>query len=115
MSSRKSRNSSHANAQIEQDSRPLSVTSTVPEVLVDPNIAMHCVLKNSVERLIKSFEDDEDPYKDKLEELIIERNEDGKSPMDMACTLGRPALVKELLTRGVDPNSSTVKGKCFKT
>ena len=110
MSSRKSRTSSHANAPIEQE-RSLSVASTVPEILVDPNIAMHCVLKNTVERFIKCFEDDEDPYKEKVEELIVERNEDGKSPIDMACILGRPAMVKELIARGVDPNVTTVKGK----
>jgi hypothetical protein len=49
----------------------------------------HCILKNDTQRLVKCFEDDEDEYKDTVAELINQRGEDGKSPLDVAATLGR--------------------------
>ena len=83
----------------------------VVEVLL-PNttIVTHCVLKNDVERLQKSFEDDTDPYKETVQELINARGQDGKSPLDLAATLGRVDMAKELLQRGAEINSVTSKG-----
>ena len=81
------------------------------EVLVDSNIAMHCVYTDSVTRLMQCFENPEDPYKGEIMDLLNERDEEGKNPLDMACILGRLSVVKELLTRGVDPNAVTARGK----
>ena len=62
-------------------------------------------------RFVKCFEDEEDPFKDTVAELINERGSEGKSPLDMAALLGRVEMVKELITRGAEVNSLTPKGK----
>ncbi|KAK3593683.1 hypothetical protein CHS0354_013580 [Potamilus streckersoni] len=83
------------------------------EILL-PNctIATHCVLKNDVTRFTLCFENDEDPYKETVGELINQRDDDGKSPLDIAATLGRLQMIKELIARGADVNSVTEKGFC---
>jgi ankyrin repeat protein len=43
---------------------------------------------------------DEDEYKDTVAELINQRGEDGKSPLDVAATLGRVDMSRELIQRG---------------
>jgi ankyrin repeat protein len=83
----------------------------VEVLLPNTNIVTHCILKNDVERLRKSFEDDEDPYKETVLDLINRRGSDGKSPLDLASTLGRIDLAKELIVRGAEVNSVNVKGK----
>ena len=93
-----------------QDSEETLEEEEQGEILVDSNIAMHCVFTNSTDRLMQCFDNAEDPYKDAIMELINERNDDGKNPLDMACILGRLAVVKELLARGVDPNAVTARG-----
>ncbi|XP_052790481.1 ankyrin repeat domain-containing protein 45-like isoform X2 [Mya arenaria] len=96
-----------------QDSENPDVTQDEVEVLL-PNttIVTHCILKNDIPRLTKSFEDDTDPFKEIIAELINQRDDNGKSPLDIACTLGRADMVKELLQRGADINASTGKGFC---
>lgn len=84
----------------------------VEVLLPNTTIVTHCVLKNDVERLVKCFESDEDPYKETVAELINERDENGKSPLDVAATLGRVDIAKELITRGAEVNSVTTKGYC---
>ncbi|KAK3088369.1 hypothetical protein FSP39_018326 [Pinctada imbricata] len=98
---------------------PVSVGDTeeteeeVVEVLL-PNttIVTHCILKNDIERLQKSFEDDTDPYKETVQELLNTRGDDGKSPLDLAAMLGRIDMSKELIQRGAEINSVTSKGYC---
>jgi len=82
----------------------------VEVLLPNTTIVTHCVLKNDVERLTKCFEDDTDPYKETVVELLDRRDENGKSPLDTAATLGHIEIAKELITRGADVNSVTVKG-----
>ncbi|ESO92833.1 hypothetical protein LOTGIDRAFT_120207 [Lottia gigantea] len=83
----------------------------VPEVLLpNTNIVTHCILKNDVDRLTKCFEDEEDEFKDKVESLLNIRNEEGKSPLDLAAMLGRNDITRELLQRGADLSQISWKG-----
>ncbi|KAL8598182.1 hypothetical protein ACOMHN_043253 [Nucella lapillus] len=81
-------------------------------LLPDTTVVTHCIFKNDLERLIRSFEDDSDPYKESITELINERDDDGKSPLDLSASLGRTDICRELLTRGADLTSVTDKGYC---
>ncbi|XP_064616511.1 ankyrin repeat domain-containing protein 45-like isoform X1 [Liolophura sinensis] len=84
----------------------------VEVLLPNTNIVTHCVLKAAAARLAKCFDDDEDPFKENVAELITERGDDGKSPLDIASTLGRVEIIRELLHRGADVNDTTEKGYC---
>ena len=87
------------------------VEEKVEEVLLpNTNIVTHCVLKNDVVRFTKCFEDEEDPFKETVSELINIRNDDGKSPLDISATLGRIDMTKELLHRGADITDVTANG-----
>lgn len=77
----------------------------------DVNIAMRCALKGSVDRFVKSFEDEEDQFFDKVADMLMERDEEGKTPLDMAALLGRVGMVRELITRGAEINAATSNGK----
>ncbi|XP_060597770.1 ankyrin repeat domain-containing protein 45-like [Ruditapes philippinarum] len=81
-------------------------------LLPNTTIVTHCILKDDIPRLTKSFEDDSDPFKETIAELINQRDNDGKSPLDIASTLGRADMARELLQRGADVNSLTPKGFC---
>ena len=76
------------------------------------NIAIHCALKGDVEQFVQCYEDPESQYKDTVGDLINGRDANGKSPLDLAATLGRVKMVKELINRGADVNSFTFKGRC---
>ena len=60
--------------------------------------------------LQRCFEDDADKFKDQVVELLNKRDDDGKSPLDIAAQLGRLEITRELITRGADINSFTSKG-----
>ena len=81
-----------------------------PSTPVDANIAMRCVLKDKLERFTKCFEDEEDPFHGSVAEMIEERDDNGKTPLEMAAILGRVELVKELITRGAEVNKQTSSG-----
>ena len=91
----------------EGDSRATSRTVTPADV----NIAMRCVLKSNVDRLVKAFEDEEDQFHNSVSEMISERDDDGRCPLDMAGILGRVGMAKELVTRGADINATSKNGK----
>ncbi|XP_076436392.1 ankyrin repeat domain-containing protein 45-like [Babylonia areolata] len=96
---------------MESDAQPEEAVQE--EVLLpDTTIVTHCIYKNDLERLVKSFEDDSDPYKESINELINERDDDGKSPLDLAASFGRTDICRELLNRGADLSSITDKGYC---
>lgn len=86
------------------------VNQDVEILLPDTTIVTHCILKDDIPRLIKSFEDETDPFKETVAELINERDDNGKSPLDIAASLGRADIARELLQRGADANSVTPKG-----
>ena len=60
--------------------------------------------------MLRCFEDDQDPFKEVILELLNERDDSGKAPLDLAACLGRNQLTMELLQRGADVNSVTKKG-----
>ncbi|RUS80520.1 hypothetical protein EGW08_011704 [Elysia chlorotica] len=82
----------------------------VEQLLPNTNIVTHCIYKNDPNRLVRCFEDDQDPFKDEVLELLNERDDAGKSPLDLAACLGRNQITMELLKRGADVNSVTKKG-----
>ncbi|GFN73507.1 ankyrin repeat domain-containing protein 45 [Plakobranchus ocellatus] len=84
--------------------------SEIEQLLPGTNIITHCIYKNDPNRLIRCFEDDQDPYKADVLDLLNERDENGKSPLDLAACLGRNQITKELLQRGADVNNITTKG-----
>ncbi|XP_046360953.2 ankyrin repeat domain-containing protein 45-like isoform X1 [Haliotis rufescens] len=81
-------------------------------LLPNTNIVTHCVYKNDVTRFVKCFEDDEDQFKETVSDFLNTRDEEGKSPLDVAATLGRIDMTRELLQRGADINNVTTKGYC---
>lgn len=86
----------------------------VEVLLPNTNIVTHCVLKADAARLAKCFDDEEDPFRENVAELLNERGDDGKSPLDIAATFGRVEVIRELLQRGADVNNTTEKGLfCF--
>ena len=66
--------------------------------------------KGDVERFRELFEDPESLYSTDPSRALNERNEEGKSALDIAAMLGRKELVRELLERGADINSQTKRG-----
>jgi len=98
---------------LESETTGLSESESQVEILLpDSTIVTHCIYKNDLERLLKSFDDDSDPYKENINELINERDFDGKSPLDLAASLGRTDITRELLKRGADLTAITEKGYC---
>lgn len=95
----------------QQDANSTEEPQEEVEILL-PNttIVTHCILKDDIPRLQKSFEDETDPFKETIAELINQRDCDGKSPLDIAATLGRVNMARELLQRGADVNAVTPKG-----
>ncbi|KAL4218689.1 ankyrin repeats protein [Mactra antiquata] len=91
---------------------PTEEEEAVEILLPNTTIVTHCILRNDIPRLTKSFEDDTDPFKENIAELINERDSDGKAPLDIASTLGRAEMTRELLQRGADVNAVTPKGFC---
>ncbi|VDI77963.1 Hypothetical predicted protein [Mytilus galloprovincialis] len=81
-------------------------------LLPNTTIVTHCILKNDSQRFVRCFEDDEDAFKDTVAELINQRGEDGKSPLDLAATLGRGDISKELIQRGADVLAVNCQGYC---
>ena len=43
-------------------------------------------------------------------EILEQRNENGKSALDIASMLGRTQILQELVNGGANPNSSTTNG-----
>jgi len=79
-------------------------------LLPNTTIVTHCILKDDIPRLRKSFEDETDPFKETIAELINQRDGDGKAPLDICSSLGRVDMIKELLQRGAEVNAVTPKG-----
>ena len=98
----------------ENANEPSIVTSdenaTDSDAVDNVNVVVECVLKNDIGRLLKCITDDADPHHDTITELLSERDENGKSPLEIAATLGRKDFITELITRGVNVNSATETG-----
>jgi len=70
----------------------------------------HCIMKNDPRRFVQCFEDEADPYRETVNDLLNQRDDDGKTPLDVAAKLGRVELTKELIARGADVTATSPKG-----
>uniref|UniRef100_A0A0B6YBG7 Uncharacterized protein n=1 Tax=Arion vulgaris TaxID=1028688 RepID=A0A0B6YBG7_9EUPU len=80
------------------------------QLLPNTTIVTHCIYRNDTETLKRCFEDPTSPYKDQMNELLNQRDDDGKSPLDVAAILERTDIVKMLIQFGADVNIFTSKG-----
>ena len=78
-------------------------------VSVAPNVVMRCTLRGSVESFGALFESEEHD-RDALLAMLVERDSDNKSPLDMAAILDHVDLMKELIAKGADSNAATGTG-----
>ena len=67
-------------------------------------------VKGDIAELKQLFDDPESPYGNDGSNAVNRRNREGKSALDMAAMLGRNEIILELLARGADVNSKTIKG-----
>uniref|UniRef100_H2ZBH1 Uncharacterized protein n=1 Tax=Ciona savignyi TaxID=51511 RepID=H2ZBH1_CIOSA len=58
------------------------------------------------------FEDTENPYYETASSLLIQRSNVGKSPIEIACMLGRAEILKEIIKRGCSVNEANGAGYC---
>ncbi len=72
---------------------------------------MKCVLQNDVDRFNRCFEDEEDTFHETVNDYMNERDDYGKTPLDMSAILGRVEMLKELVTRGAEVNKTTSSGE----
>ncbi|XP_067941893.1 ankyrin repeat domain-containing protein 45-like isoform X2 [Watersipora subatra] len=74
------------------------------------NIAYQCAMKGSVTRFLTCFDSEEDPYHEVIPDQVNQRDGEARSPLDIAAALGRLDMVRELLARGAEVNSASIKG-----
>lgn len=96
-------NSIHSRNSVDAHSDAGSVGS------VAPNVVMRCALRGSVESFGALFESEEHD-RDALLAMLVERDSDNKSPLDMAAILDHVDLMKELIAKGADSNAATGTG-----
>jgi len=76
------------------------------------NIVIECAMNGNVERFVRCFKDENDPFHNSVASLVNLRSEhDNKSPLDWAALVGNIAMVKELIKRGANVNAVSEKGK----
>jgi len=76
------------------------------------NIAIECAASGNIERFLRCFDDENDPFHDAVASLINTRSsEDNKSALDWASLIGNVAMVSELIKRGADINAVSEKGR----
>ena len=76
---------------------------------VSLNFVMKCALSGSVESFTARIESEEQD-REVLVAMLVGRDADNKSPLDMAAILDRVEMVKELIAKGVDVNDATGTG-----
>jgi len=76
------------------------------------NIAIECAASGNIERFVRCFDDENDPFHDSVASLINTRSsDDSKSALDWASLIGNVAMVSELIKRGADINAVSEKGR----
>ena len=80
------------------------------ELIPGATIVTHCIYTADLGRLVKSFDDKNDPFYEQVYGLINEVDDDGKSPLDLTAIYGRPDICQELIKRGADATAVTEKG-----
>ncbi|XP_078489862.1 ankyrin repeat domain-containing protein 45-like isoform X1 [Ciona intestinalis] len=89
-----------------------SPRESIPEKFDGGNVIMHCVLHEDKERFAKVFDDAENPDYESASVLLKQRSEVGKSPIEVACMLGRADILKDIIKRGCDVNAANGSGYC---
>ena len=85
------------------------LSSSSQAVAYDLNFVMKCALSGSVESFTARIESEEQD-REALVAMLVGRDADNKSPLDMAAILDRVEMVKELIAKGVDVNDATGTG-----
>ncbi|GAB1598136.1 ankyrin repeat domain-containing protein 45-like [Argonauta hians] len=84
------------------------VVSTDFQISSTETAITFCVLNNLVRILIDTLNDEENEHY--VSAALNERNDSGKSPLELCAILGRTEIMRELLTRGADANLSNCAG-----
>ncbi|XP_075472810.1 ankyrin repeat domain-containing protein 45 isoform X2 [Ascaphus truei] len=79
-----------------------------PAPFVNP--VLQCALAGDVQTLQLLFEDPEDAGNERANQLLLEQDVLGRSPIFPACILGRSDVVKELVKHGANVNEQTARG-----
>jgi len=96
----------------EQSQKTPSVGSSKTDSTGSINIAIECAVNGNIERFMRCFDDEADPFHDSVIPFISTRSEeDNKSALDWAALMGNVAMVSELIRRGADVNAVSEKGK----
>ncbi|MEE6496079.1 hypothetical protein FKM82_002219 [Ascaphus truei] len=78
-----------------------------PAPFVNP--VLQCALAGDVQTLQLLFEDPEDAGNERANQLLLEQDVLGRSPIFPACILGRSDVVKELVKHGANVNEQTAR------
>lgn len=71
---------------------------------------MYFTLRGDLESLTSAFEEISDQEQEALMDKLDLRNSYGKTPLEMACVLGKDGILSELIKRGADVNLHTSNG-----
>lgn len=74
------------------------------------NPVLSCALAGDIEGLKKLLEDPEDPTHEKVGQMLSKQDVVGRSPLFLACMLGRSEVIREMAKHGVDLNQRTPRG-----
>lgn len=70
-----------------------------------------CTLDDDVEGLKSLLESKSDSDNEQLRNILLEKDEVGRSVIFTACMLGRTCILRELVKNAADVNELTVRGK----
>ena len=79
------------------------------EVLQGETDVTHCILKNCVDILVHSLNDEAN--QELVPILLDQRNADGRSPLELCAILGRSEIIRVLLQFGANVNLINPGGK----
>ncbi|XP_056379249.1 ankyrin repeat domain-containing protein 45 isoform X2 [Hyla sarda] len=74
------------------------------------NPVLRCVLEGNADALQSVFEDPADDQQEICSRFLIEEDLLGRTPLFLACILGRTEVVKVLVKYGADVNQQTARG-----
>ena len=63
------------------------------------NIVLQCAAKGDTARLQDCFSKEDDPYYDRVESQLNSRDDEGRSPVEIACTEGHLDMLRLLLEK----------------
>lgn len=83
------------------------------ELLQGETPITHCILKNCVDILINSLNDEAN--QEMATSLLDQRNADGRTPLELSAILGRVEIISVLLQFGANVNLANCGGKKKRT